>query len=477
MRTRCALAFVVLLVAAALDAVAADSAYTTVLWPPGRLEVNASCGPIKIPEPSRTANLPVFRKPDWLSELSLGVEECYDTNVYLSGVDHKFLPSSFSVASGSAVARNNLSSFVTTVSPRIGLDLIPLFSALFSGGKTLQTFSLAYAPSFAFYHGESDENNYAHRFLTALNGSRGSFSFDVDGSLSFIDGSRMAPTYPGALENAAAPTAPRERRRQLNSQATIDLKYDAGAWFLRPTGSLLFWDMQTKLLDVEGYQNYVDRYELQGGADIGRRVSSQFAVTLGYRYGHQFQEKLPFRPLESSNDFQRVLVGVEGKPWQWLKVNLRFGPDFRDFGSHAAVRDRNRVTYYGQGSVTATPTESDRVSFTFNEWLWTSQLGQIPYFDSSYELSYAHAVGTHLQLELGGVVHRYDYTLGDAPGSARDDIEYIAFAGVRYAFNTHFSADLTYAFHVGRNLLDNVVDASTRSFDRNLVSLRARFAF
>jgi len=362
-----------------LDAIAADSAYRTGPQPPGKLEVDASCGPIQIEEPSRTADLPFFKKPTWLSELYLGAEECYDTNVYLSGVDNKNLPPSFSVPPGSAVARKNLSSFVTTLSPRIGLDLAALF-----GGETLQAFSLVYAPAFQIYQDASDEDNNAHRFLTELKGSRGPFSFDVDGAVSFVDGDRVAPTYPGGLENAAATTAPRERRRQLNSQATINLQYDAGAWFVRPTGSLLFWDMQTKLLDVEGYQNYVDRYEVGGGADIGRRVSPEFAVTLGSRYGHQYQQKLPFEPLESSNNFQRVLVGVEGKPWKWLEVNLRLGPDFRDYGSDAPVRDKNRVTYYGHGSASATLTERDRVGFTFNQWLWTSQLGKIPYFDSRY---------------------------------------------------------------------------------------------
>jgi hypothetical protein len=472
MIARSAIAFAVLWLAWALDAASADTTRGARPRPPGTLEVNATCGPIKIAEPGRTADLAVFQKPKWLSELYLGVEECYDSNVYLSGVKRKDLPSSFSVPSGSAIARKDRSSLVTTVSPRVGVD----FTALLPGVKAVQAFSIVYAPAFGIYHGESDESNDAHRFLTKLEGREGSFSFDLDGALSFIDGERMAPTYPGGLENAAAATAPRERRRQLNSQGTVDLRYDAGPWFVRPSASLLFWDMRTKLLDVEGYQNYVDRYEIGGGADVGRRVTSQFAVTMGYRYGHQYQEKLRFHSLDSSNDFQRVLVGVEGKPWPWLELNLTFGPDFRDYGSRAAVRDKDRVTYYGHGTVTATLSDSDRVSFNFNEWLWTSQLGQIPYFDSSYGLSYVHRFEKGLEFETGGVVHRYDYTLGDAPSSARDDLELIALAAVRYAFNSHASADLSYAFHRGCNLLDEVTHSSTRSFERHLVMLRVELS-
>jgi hypothetical protein len=60
--------------------------------------------------------------------------------------------------------------------------------------------------------------------------------------------------------------------------------------------------MMTKLLDVTGYQNYVDRYDVNGGADFGYRVEPQLAVTLGYRYGHQYQEQLSFSPFSSPSN-------------------------------------------------------------------------------------------------------------------------------------------------------------------------------
>ena len=456
-------------IASPLPALAAEK----ILASPDRLEVNASCGPVKILKAARTEDLPFFSKPSWLSELSLDVEECYDSNVYLSGVDHQFVPPSFAAPSGSAVARKDRSSFVTTVSPRIGLDLTPLFG----GGKTLQVFSLAYEPSFAIYHGESDESNDAHRLISELKAGGDSFFFDLGGSLRFVDGERMAPTYPGGFENAGAPTGPRDRRKQLNGQAAADFEYDLGPWFLRPIASYLFWDMKTKQEDVEGYQNYVDRSEVAGGSDVGYRLSSRFAITLGYRYGHQFQEKLRFRELQSNNDFQRVLVGLEGKPWSWLDMKVQLGPDFRDYASNAPLNHQDRVTYYGQGSITATPTERDRLTFTFNEWLWTSQLGQIPYFDSRYALSYTRTLVEDLDVEIGGIAHRYDYTIGDAPNSARDDLEYVAFAGMYYALGSHGSVDLTYAFDGGRNLLDHVDNGSTRAFERHLVTLKARVTF
>ena len=68
------------------------------------------------------------------------------------------------------------------------------------------------------------------------------------------------------------------------------------------------------------------------------------ALTVGYRYGSQFQQQ--FTPSissdytnYSSSTYQRVLFGVEGKPWDWLTVQMDGGPDFRDYNVHAPVYD------------------------------------------------------------------------------------------------------------------------------------------
>jgi len=75
------------------------------------------------------------------------------------------------------------------------------------------------------------------------------------------------------------------------------------------------------------------------------------------------------------------------------------------------------------------------------------------------------------------VVHRYDYTPGNAPGSNRDDIEYVAYASASYSFSANFSAALSYSFDGGSNLLGRVENSSTLEFERHLIHLLARFAF
>ena len=131
--------------------------------------------------------------------------------------------------------------------------------------------------------------------------------------------------------NAYATCAPREHREQFNDRGTVAFQYDCDKWFVRPTASLLYYDMMTKKIDVTGYQNYASRYDINGGPDFGYRVEPQMAVTLGYRYGHQYQEQFGFSPYSSPSDYQRVLVGIEGKPWKWLEMKLQGGPDFRSY--------------------------------------------------------------------------------------------------------------------------------------------------
>ena len=109
--------------------------------------------------------------------------------------------------------------------------------------------------------------------------------------------------------------------------------------------------------------------------------------------------------------------------------------------------------------------------------MFVSQLGNIPYFDSTYELSYHHKWNERLTLDLIGSILSSDYTSGNLPSSRRDDYEYSISAGFVYSFNRNFSANLAYSFYAGRNGLDGVVNPSTRSFDENVVSIGALLKF
>jgi len=66
---------------------------------------------------------------------------------------------------------------------------------------------------------------------------------------------------------------------------------------------------------------------------------------------------------------------------------------------------------------------------------------------------------------------------GNQTSSARNDLQYTVSAGLRYAFTSNLSAEVTYALNLGRNAQDGVTNPQYREFDENLVSLGAVFKF
>lgn len=419
-----------------------------------------------------------WQKPAWLADLSAGIKEGYDDNVFLSGVDLKYLPPVYTVPPGSVAALKNRWSWVTTVSPKVGVNFAPLLG----DQKTLQTLSVAYTPDFVTYHDQSSESYDAHRLVAAIKGKADAFSFGLDDTLAYIDGSKTGPTYPGGFVTAYNVAVPRERREQIQDRATIAFQYDWAHWFVRPTASLVYYDLMTEQLNITGYQNYEDRYDVNGGPDFGYKINSKLAVTMGYRYGHQYQQQFSFSPYSSSSDYQRMLLGIEGKPWKWLDIKFQGGPDFRNYDPDTAahttpVDDRHMVTYYGEASLSAAITPKDTLTFKYKGWQWVSSVGKVPYFDSTYDLSYHRKLTDKLGLDLGGRLLTADYNSGNLAACKRNDWQYTVSAGLGYALNAHASVNLAYALDLGRNAQDGIVNPDTRDFDHQLVSLAALFKF
>ena len=420
--------------------------------------------------PAPRLSLDSLQKPAWLTDLSLNLKESYDDNIYLAGNGQ---PTSFTVPAGSVAALENRASWVTTVSPKLGVNLAPLFG----DQKVLQALSFAYAPDFAIYHDQPIESYDAHRFTTAIKAKADAFSFNLDNGFTYIHGSQVAPFYPGAFYSAWGIVAPRERREQIQDRAAVSLQYDQENWFIRPAASLLYYDLMTEQQNIPGYLNFSDRYDVNGGADFGYKVEPQLALTLGYRYGHQYQEQFSFTPYSSSSDYQRVLVGLEGKPWKWLDIKFQGGPDFRSYAGTTPVNNLHPVTYYGEGTFAATLTDKDALAFKYKQFRWVSCLGKVPYIDSQYDLSYHRKLTSQLGLDLGAKLLSADYSIGNLPSCQRDDLQYTVSAGVNYTFNTHISANLAYSRDMGRNTQDGVVNQQTREYDRDLVSLGAILKF
>jgi opacity protein-like surface antigen len=435
-----------------------------------------------------------WQRPVWLTDLSLGVKESYDDNVL--------------VVSGNGMTPQ--SSWVTTVSPKVGFNFAPLLGN--QNTNTLQTLSLNYTPDFNIYHEDPSQNYTAHKIGDTIKGQAGDLSYLLDNAFLYNDGSHQAQIYAlnqtgtaasqyDQYRNNYARAVPRERLAQTQDRANVVLQYDWDKIFVRPTATLLDYNLMTDWHNtskitgspppVYGYQNFVDRYDVNGGVDLGYKLTPGLAATLGYRYGSQYQQQFPAAITTdnhyASSDYQRVLLGLEGKPWNWLNVKLAGGPDFRNYNSMAPVNDHNPVKYYGEAVLTATLTPSQTVTFNYKQWQWVSSTGKVPYFDSTYALGYHWNVTRQLGLDLGGKVLEADYTEGTdnlsmsstAP-SLRDDMEYEVSAGITYSFTTHLSANLAYTYDLGDSALNNLpvsLGPAYRDFEHQVVSLGIQYKF
>lgn len=417
-------------------------------------------------------------RPVWLTDCSVSFKEAYDNNVFLAGADPGNLPPAYPVPSGSAVALKNEFSWITTVSPKIGVN----FSPLLDSPTNLPLLSLAYAPDVAVYHNQTSESYEAHRVLAAVRASVEPVSICIENTFSYINGNDMGPVFPGGYYSAFAASAARERRMQLQDRANVCIQFDREKWFFRPTASLLYYDLMTDQINVSGYQNYCDRYDVNGGADFGYKITPKLAATLGWRYGHQYQQQYSFSPYSSSSDYQRVLLGLEGSPWSWLNVKMVSGPDFRsyeaDSGGHITpVNDHHPVRYYGEAQIAAKFAPENTLTFKYKLWEWVSGSGRVPYTDGTYELAWHCQVVKKLAFDLAGKLASWDFNDGNLPTCTRHDLLYSVSPGLTYTFNAHVSVNLAATVEWGRNHQEDIANAQNREFDRQIVSLGAQFKF
>ena len=389
------------------------------------------------------------------------------------------MPSAYAVPAGSVAALKDRGSWITTVSPRVGVNFAPLLGAT----NDFPLLTLAYAPDFATYHDQGSESFNAHRVLAAAKAQAGPVTVSAENNFTFIDGSEVGPFYPGNYAYSAfAVTADRERREQIQDRANFSVQFDREHWFFRPTAALIFYNLMTEQLTNAGYVNYADRYDMNGGADFGWKITPQFALTLGYRYGAQFQQQYSFSPDSSSSDYQRVLFGMEGSPWKWLNVKIQSGPDFRsyqgDSASHTTpVNDLHPVKYYGEALVTATLTPRDAFTFKYKLWQWVSGTGKVPYFEGAYDLAYHRKLSSQLGFDLGGKILSWDYTSGNLATCRRNDLQFTVVGGLTYNLNPHVSFNLGCAFDWGRNAENDVPNQQLREFDRQLFTLGTTVKF
>jgi hypothetical protein len=406
-----------------------------------------------------------FQKPAWLKEFSIGLTQGYNSNVYL--IDE--------YASADGFVPGDHGSAFTAFNPRVAVSLVPLLG-LAKEDTTVSALDFYYDTTVTEYWDASSESNTRHKFGASLGGKIDSFSYGITNEFIFVDGRDIGDKYANAgLTNAYAFGLTRENKEQFQNRLNVKLKQEFGNFFVRPVGSLLYYDLRTKF-EPGGYANYPDRYDVNGGLDLGYNINKDVAVFAGYRYGHQFQgvnTNTTVFQRAYTNDYHRVLAGVEGQPWKWLKLNLAGGVDFHDY-DNAKVNgagtdyDTSKTTYYFTGGFTVDITSKDSLVFAANHFQWVSSTGVTSYFDRVTSLTYKRKFTDAFTASVGVRAWESDY---DDPGF-RDDIIYGVVAGLGYKFDEHWSASLDYAYSRGDNQWDAAAD---REYDNHTISVGVKW--
>jgi hypothetical protein len=387
----------------------------------------------------------------WKFSASLSAKEGFDSNVFIQDV--------------STLASKD--SAVTTILPTVG--------GIFQKTDNFKI-TLSYAPEFSFYHTASSENSVTHRTSANLGGKFRNANWEFLNSLTWIDGSNQGPIFlPGCDIPAIGGIPLRDRRDGIVYRNNFKWTQTFGSWFVRPQFTTYVHDFRTeqhaRVGVYAGYENYVDRHEVNGGFDLGRKLSGKTWVVLGYRFGHQGQGELLGVKSPFSNNYHRFLAGLEGSPAKWLKLSIQGGPDLRDFyRSPNPAFDKDEMIYYVDAAATIIPGPQDTITIANKRFEQPAFSGPTVYEDIIYDFMWRHRAGSKLSFGAGFRIYGGDW---QAPIN-REDWLFTPSGVLTYAFNKKLSGELAYSYDEAVSAVPNT---SGREFTRHLASWAFKYTF
>jgi hypothetical protein len=401
----------------------------------------------------------------------LNLKETYDDNVFI--LDTKPDPT-ITPPTGVTISVPNKDSLVTTVIPGMALNYQPCtgFGAV-----------LSYAPELTWYHSAHSEDHVSHRGAINFRGRIDEVTYEWLNSVTWIDGSHLSyiTIRPGDCRCIGGIPL-RDRREAAIYHNGLKVTIPAGKWFFRPVVKTYVHDFQTEQRPnvtptLYIYDNFVDRWDVSGGLDVGFETFSKTKLVLGYRYGHQEQGKLLGVVSRYSNNYQRFLVGVEGTPISWLKLAVLAGPDIRDWcTSTPAGFDRNELLYWIDGIVTVLPTHADTVTFRATRYEQPAFTSQSMYEDIKYDLGWRHQFTDKFTAGAGVTLYIGDW---QAPVN-REDWIWTPNVTASYAFNAHLTGEVAWSYDLAESHVPTGPGApysEGRDFTRNLVSVGLKYTF
>ena len=417
-------------------------------------------------------------------KVAVTASETYDDNVFILNTK----PYPYIVPpTGFTISEPNVSSPVTTITPSLALNYKPCtaFAAM-----------LSYSPEIVTYHCAQSEDHVTHRGVYNFSGKIQDVTYESLNNVTYIDGSDSGyiTIRPGDCRCVGGIPL-RDRRDALIFRDGLRVTFPVKQWFLRPVTSIYFHNFMTAQyanLAVNKtnylYDNFIDRWDVNGGLDIGYEAFHNTKLVVGYRYGHQHQGTVPTEVpsgsgnvvIQSSpydNDYQRVLFGFEGNPFSWLQFAVLAGPDFRSWNYATPTGfDRDEVLCYADGVITLTPTKNDTFALRVTRFEQPAYTSQSMYQDIKYNVLWRHKFTSQFTAAAGFTAYYGDWQ----PPVDRKDWIYTPTVIASYAFNSHFSAEASWLYDNAISCVPTSPSAPYspgREYTRNLVSLGVNYTF
>lgn len=399
----------------------------------------------------------------------LTVQELYDDNVYI--LDTAPAPG-VTAPQGLTVGQARLASWVTSVTPSATVAWEPW---------DLFRLSASYAPEFQWFHNAPSEDHVAHRATLSVGGHRDRFVWDWRHQWLGIDGSHLGPVTLRPGDCRAIGGIPLRDRRDAvvyRTQWRATVPVDGG--FVRPVAALYVHDFRTdQRPNAEPsrylYDNFIDRWDAQGGLDVGWPVGQRGHFLIGYRFGHQHQGELLGKESPYSNDYHRFLVGFEGVPASWLKLAVLAGPDVRDWDEPPAAFRQSELLYWVDATVTLLPTARDTITLRAVRYEQPAFTSHSVYEDILYHASWHHRFTESLTVAVSLSLYIGDW---QAP-AMREDWIYTPGVVARYRLDEHWEVECSYSHDTAVNRVSTRLApyAEGREYNRNRVGVSVRYSY
>ena len=375
-------------------------------------------------------------------DITLSLINGYDSNIYNTGHG----------------ALKDIATGVTSLGAKVGL-------------KPAQGVVLNYQAGATNYWDASVENHSKQTLDATWSKKMEPISWKANTEFSLVSGDDDGVYYGTdcagcSIGNAFSTAAPREHRDQLQNKTDLTFRFDQEVGFVRAIGKLQHWDMQTSAVSST---NYVDRYDIQGGLDVGRSFSPKGTeYYLGYRRGYQFQDN-DFNSTvteNASNHYTRYLIGMEGAPVKTVKVSAQLGLSEHCFGANYKGRPTEDGVY-ADATLTWALVPSDELQFKASQASTFSTTGRYRFILNVWQIGWKHEFSPRWSASLMARLMETEY----AP-AVRDDLMYSCIAGLTWKATDSLSIVLNATSDWGRNF-HNAVSGRTsevREFDRLVFS-------